>query len=64
MKINISIASKRHKGKMAAGEEATSNSCRDVDSWQHQSCLEQKTTVLPVSLHFTNFKMILALFLF
>ena len=25
---------------------------------------KQKTTVLPVSLHFTNFKMILALFLF
>ena len=40
VKINISIASKRHKGKMAARERATDRSCCDVDSWQHQSCVD------------------------
>ena len=35
VKIYISIASKWHKGKMAAGEGA--RSCCDVDSWQDHS---------------------------
>lgn len=34
-KINISIANKRHKGKMVARERATDRSCCDIDSWLH-----------------------------
>jgi len=33
VKINISIANKRHKGKIVAREQATNRSCCDVDSW-------------------------------
>ena len=47
VKINISIASKRHKGKMAAGEGATDRSCCDVDSWQHRSCVEAEDDSSP-----------------